>query len=65
MNTTADFLSRLEMDPNEKIFLKIREDNPTQPIEVNIKTTGIAQEETVFFRSYGPTTNHRKRPLEA
>ena len=37
------------MDPNEKIILKIREDIPTKPIEVNIESTGIAQEETVFF----------------
>ena len=49
MNTAADFLSRLEMDPNEKIILKIREDIPTKPIEVNIESTGIAQEEEVFF----------------
>ena len=49
MNTGADFLSRLEMYPNEKILLKIREDLPTNPIEVNIESTGIAQEETVFF----------------
>ena len=49
MNNAADFLSRLEMDPNEKIILKIREDIPTKPIEVNIESTGIAQEETVFF----------------
>ena len=49
MNTAADFLSRLEIDPNEKIFLKIREDIPTKPIEVNIESTGIAQEETVIF----------------
>ena len=49
MNTAADFLSRLEMDPNEKIILKIREDIPTKPIEANIESTGIAQEETVFF----------------
>ena len=48
MNTAADFLSRLEMDPNEKIILKIREDIPTKPIEVNIESTGIAQEEQVF-----------------
>ena len=48
-NTAADFLSRLEMDPNEKINLKIREDIPTKPIEVNIESTGIAQEGTVFF----------------
>ena len=31
------------------MILKIREDIPTQPIEVNIESTGIAQEETVFF----------------
>ena len=49
MNTGADFLSRLEMDPNEKILLKIREDIATKPMEVNIESTGIAQEETVFF----------------
>ena len=49
INTAADFLSRLEMDPNDKIILKIREDIPTKPIEVNIEFTGIAQEELVFF----------------
>ena len=49
MNTAADFLSRLEMDPNEKIVFKIREDIPTKPIEVNTETTGIAQEKPVFF----------------
>ena len=37
------------MVPNENIILKIREDIPTKPIEVNIESTGIAQEETVFF----------------
>ena len=48
-NNAADFLSRLEMNPNEKTILKIREDIPTQPIKVNIESTGIAKEETVFF----------------
>ena len=48
-NNTAAFLSRLEMDPNEKISLKFREDIPTKPIVVNIEYTGIAQEETVSF----------------
>ena len=48
MNTAAGSLSRLEMDPNEKIILKIREDFPTKPIEVNIESTGIAQKEQVF-----------------
>ena len=49
MNTAADFLTRLEMDPNEKIISKIREDIPTKPIEVNIESTGITQEEQVFL----------------
>ena len=49
MNTAADCLSRLEMDPNEKIFLKIREEFPIKPIEVKIESTGIPQEEPVFF----------------
>ena len=49
MNTAADFFSRLEMDPNEKVIQKIREGIPTKPIEVNIESTGIAQEEPVFF----------------
>ena len=49
MNTAADLLSCLEMEPNEKIILKIRDDIPTKPIEVNIESTGIAQEEPVFF----------------
>ena len=48
INTTADFPSRLEMDPKEKILLKIREDNPTKPIEMNIESTGVAREEQVF-----------------
>ena len=49
MNTAAKFLSRLEKDPKEKTILKIREDIPTKPIEVNIESTGITQEEPVFF----------------
>ena len=48
MNTAADIFSRLEMDPNEKINLGIREDIPLKPIEVNIEPTGIAQEEPVL-----------------
>ena len=49
MNTAADFFSRLEMNLYEKIILKIREDIPTKPIEVNIESTGIEQEEPVLF----------------
>ena len=56
MNTAADFLSRLEMEPDEKIILKIRKDNPKKPIEVNIESTGIVQEESIFLI---PQTNTR------
>ena len=60
MNTAADFLSRLEMDPNEKIILKIREDIPTKAIEVNSECTGIAQEEPVFFDPTDPQETTEK-----
>ena len=33
MKTASDFLSRVEMDPNEKIFLKIREDIPIKRLK--------------------------------
>ena len=36
-----------------KNVLKVREDIPTKPIEVNIESTGIAQEEPVFFDNTG------------
>ena len=48
MNTAADFLYRLEMDPIEKMISKIREDIPSKPSDVNIESTGIAQEEPFF-----------------
>ena len=51
MNDAADFLSRLEMDPYEKIIIKIKDDITTKPIEMDIESTGIAQEEPVFFDS--------------
>ena len=57
------------MDPNEKIILKIREDIPTKPIEVNIQSTGIAQEEPVFLdttdQEHTTDKEHRKRKEEA
>ena len=48
MNTTAGFLSGIELDPKEKTVLKKREDIKVKPIEVNIESTGIAPEGTVF-----------------
>ena len=48
-NTAADYLSRVELDPKEKLVLKIREDVETRPIEVNIQSAGVSEEEQVFF----------------
>ena len=48
-NTAADYLSRMEMDPTEKLVLKIREDVETRPIEVNVQSAGVSEEEQVFF----------------
>ena len=48
-NTAADYLSRMEMDPAEKLVLKIRADVETQPIEVNVQSVGVSEEEQVFF----------------
>ena len=56
MNTAADFLSCSEKDPNGKIQSKEREYFPRKPIEVNIESTGIAQEKAVFLI---PQTNKR------
>ena len=49
MNTAADFLSRLEYLPKEKIQLKIRDDVTITPIEVNIQNFGTAEEDQIFF----------------
>ena len=48
-NTAADYLSRMEMDPTEKLVLKIRADVETQPIEVNVPSAGMSEEEQVFL----------------
>ena len=47
--TVALYLSRMEMDPTEKIVLKIRKDVETRPIEVIIQSAGVSEEEQVFF----------------
>ena len=37
------------MDPTEKLVLKIREDVETRPIEVNVQSARVSEEEQVFF----------------
>ena len=48
-NTAADYLSRIDLNPKEKIELKIREDITIRPIQVNIQLTDVADEEQFFF----------------
>ena len=48
-NTAADFLSRLELTPKEKVQLKLRDDILTSPIEVNLQSSDVADEEQLFF----------------
>ena len=47
-NTAADFLSRLELTPNEKVQLELRDDIITAPIEINL-ITDVADEEHLSF----------------
>ena len=68
-NTSADYLSRMEMDPTEKLVLKIRADVETQPIEVNVQSAGVSKEEQVFFTEEDNETEEqiweRKRQSKA
>ena len=48
MNTAADFLSRAETNPTEKLEMNIRNDVTTQAIEVNYQSTGVAEEDTLY-----------------
>ena len=48
-NTAADFLSRLELTPKEKVQLKLRDDILTSPVEVNLQSSDVADEEQLFF----------------
>ena len=49
VNTTANFLSRLELKVMERIRLKIREEVQTTPIEVTTSSSDVADEKQFFF----------------
>ena len=48
-NTAADYLSCLEADLKDKLVMKVGEDLQTLPIEINVQTVGVSQEEQIFF----------------
>ena len=48
-NTVADFLSTIDLNPEEKVELKIRNDITIRPIQVNLQSTDVADEKQFFF----------------
>ena len=48
-NTAAVYLSRLEICPKEKLVLRIREDIPTTPIDLNVQSAGVTEEDQIFY----------------
>ena len=71
--TATDLSSRLKMDTIENKIVKIREDIPTRPIEVDKGSTGLAQNQQVFLitQTYmrppkkATDTQRRNRPRHA
>ena len=53
LNTAVDFLSRLDINPKEKVILQIREDIQTTPIEVSIQSSDIHEEDQFYFLPEG------------
>ena len=58
-NTAADYLSRLEVSPKEKLILRIREDIQTKPIEHKAQSTGVSEEEQIFYTEDDDETEER------
>ena len=48
-NTAADYLSRIEISPKEKLIFTIRKDFPTTPIELHVQSAGVSEEEQIFY----------------
>ena len=48
-NPVADYLSRLEISPKEKLILGIREDIPTTPIALHVQPAGVTEEEQSVY----------------
>ena len=48
-NTAADFLSRVDLNPKERVEIKIREDITIRSIQVKLQSTDVVNEEQLFF----------------
>ena len=49
-------MSSMELDAEKKLILKIREVGETRPIEVNVQSADVSQEEQDFFTEDGDET---------
>ena len=47
--TAVDFLSRTDLNPKDKVELKIMDDITVRPMQVNLQSTDVADEEQLFF----------------
>ena len=66
-NTAADYLSRLEICPKEKLILRILEDMSTTPIELNVQSAGVTEEDQIFYTDEDEETEEQiwKRKQDA
>ena len=48
-NTAAEYSLCLEISPKEKLILKIRENLFTTPIDLNVQSVGVSEEEQIFY----------------
>ena len=49
----------MELDPNEKLILKLRQDVENRPIEVKVQSADVSEEEQVFFTEEGDETEEQ------
>ena len=42
-------MSRLEADPKSYLVMKICEDVQSLPLEINVQSAGVSQEEQIFY----------------
>ena len=49
LNKVADFLSRTEINPTEKLEMNVRNDIQTKVVSVNIQSSVIAEEEQIHL----------------
>ena len=48
-NTAADFLLRIDLNTKERVELKLRDDITIRPIQVNLQSRDVADEELLYF----------------